>query len=56
MVVPHVVRPWNSSDLSEGMKLRLKLGITSSSATVFGRYGGKDQFNIDYVSKTVRWG
>jgi hypothetical protein len=52
-VVPHVVRPWQNSWLHQGLALRQLLNIGAGSL-VFGRYGGKDQFNIDYVSKTVK--
>ena len=45
-VVPHMINlPKHNNNMRE------KLNIPNS-AVVFGGYGGKDNFNIDYVKKT----
>jgi hypothetical protein len=46
-VVPHMINlPDNNDDMRE------ELGIPSS-AVVYARYGGLDEFNIEYVHKTI---
>ena len=53
-VVPHIVRspPSLPADGDQPADMRGVLGIPHA-ATVFGRHGGFDQFNIDFVLSTV---
>ena len=46
-IVPHMI---NLPSHNRNMRNKLSIPI---HATVFGRYGGKDMFDIDYVQKTV---
>jgi hypothetical protein len=52
IVVPHMVREPSPESLSDGKKLRQKLGIPLS-AKVFCRHGGTDTFNIGYVHNAI---
>lgn len=48
-VLPHIVKKIN------GIKTNLKNKLNiPENALVFGSYGGKDQFNIDFVKKTIK--
>ena len=47
-VLPHITKTYNTTSLS----LRKELGIPEN-AIVFGGYGGKDRFNIDFAQKAV---
>ena len=48
-VVPHIVRRRKIP----GKDLRRSLGIPNE-ATVFGRYGGRDTFDIGYVKTQIK--
>lgn len=47
-VLPHIVKPFPGIDGNFRKELDIPL-----SATVFGGYGGKQQFNIDFVKRVV---
>lgn len=55
-VLPHIVRPWPEVSRNQGYlrsRMREYLGIPSD-ATVIGRLGGIDTFNLDFVVDVMR--